>query len=203
MRRFGMRALLAGVMSLGLASTAWAGFGNRTDVLDIDNGMFADSVDSPVVNNWAFMEQQGDTVWASGSINNSSGPKSATTFTGIQWFAFEPDQSKRNTNSTGGSLQQKDQVALIITVHGVTAFGGIVPGCKAKIQAKAPKGSTLFSDVSQGNWSMNCNKKIADAVTLTADQLTALQTDLGKVVSKNGTVNIKGKCSDANCDVVF
>ena len=197
MRRVGLRALLAGVMSIGLASTAWAGFGNRTDLVDINNNMISDKVDSPVVNNTAFMEREGSTAFASGNVNNG-GLSTAATFTGIRWFAFEPDQTKRGSN--GGSLQQKDQIFLDVRVHGALVFGGIVPGCKAKIEAKAKKGSLVPADVTDGNWSVNCNKKAASTIGLTADEATALQTDLGKKVVGKDSLNIKGKCSGTNCN---
>jgi len=199
MRRVGLRALLAGVMSIGLASTAWAGFGNRDDLVDINNNMISDKVDSPVVNNTAFMELEGSTAFASGNVNNGGGLSTATTFTGIRWFAFEPDQTKRGSN--GGSLQQKDQLFVDVRVHGALAFAGIVPGCKAKIQAKAKKGSLVPADVTDGNWSMNCNNKAQDTMALSNDDIAALILDLGKkVVGKNGTVNVKGKCTGTNCN---
>ena len=196
MRRVGLRALLAGVVSLGLASTAWAGFGNRDDLVDIENLMGADSLDSPLTGNHAVMALEGSTAIAYGSV---SVPGTGTTKTLIRWFAFEPDQTKRGDN--GGQIQQKDEVGLTVVLNGTQLFSGVVPGCKAKIQAKAPKGSTLPADIDKGSWSVSCNKKANDTVGLTDQQLTDLQTALGKKVVGKGSLNIKGKCTDANCKI--
>ena len=195
MRRVGLRALLAGVMSLGLASTAWAGFGNRDDLTDVFNEMHADSVDSPMTGNRAFMELEGSTAFASGSV---SAPGTGTTTTRIFWAAFEPDQTKRGGN--GGQLQQKDELFVRVTLNNGSLFSGVLPGCKAKVQAKAPKGSVLASDVNQGNWSVNCNKKAAQASGISDTDFANLQTALGKKVVGKGSLNIKGKCTDTSCN---
>jgi hypothetical protein len=198
MRQLGWRALLAGVVSLGLATSAWAGTANRDDLVDISNGMTADSVDAPAAANFAIMVQLNDVAFASGSINNGG---SGSTFTGIHWNLFEPDQSKRNTNGTGGSIQQKDEVLMSIVVNGVSKVSGVVlPGCKAKIQAKAPKGSLIPPDVTQGTWSVSCNKKALGASGMTDQDLVDLQTALGKKVVGKSSLNIKGKCTGASCN---
>jgi len=200
MPRVGVRALLAGVISLGLASTAVAGTLDRTDVLDIDTNMFADKLDAPLTTNRAFLElsESSNTglAFASGSV---AAPGTGATTTRIFWEAFEPDQTKRS--SDGGSLQQKDQVFMMVQLNGTVIAQGVTPGCKAHVTGKAAKGSPTLN---KGDWSVNCNGKKAGAVlVLTDQQLTDLQTALGKKVVGKNSLNIKGKCTGTNCAPVL
>ncbi len=206
MRRLGLRALLASVMSLGFASASWAGFsltGDRSDVLDVSNTMQAQSLDG-LKNNEAFLFMEANPVgtnFADGTVSVGTG----ATKTAVRWLAFEPDQTKRT--STSGQVQQKDQVAFLIIQAGVQVFPdpgthlnqmSPVPGCKAKVQLKGPKGATSAT-VDNGNWSVNCNKKAASA--LTGVDFAALQTALGKKIVGKDSLNIKGECKDtAHCD---
>ncbi len=204
MRRVGLRALLASVMSLGLASASWGVvFGDRSDVVDISNLMEAQSLDG-VKANFSFLEMDTSSAAgfavAEGTISVGTG----ATRTAVIWSAFEPDQTKRT--NTSGQLQQKDEVALRIIQAGVQTFPdpiahpGVlspVPGCKAKVQLKGPKGATA-STMDRGNWSVNCNKKAAS--TLSGVDFAALQTALGKKIVGKDSMNIKGECKDtAHC----
>ncbi len=205
MRRVGLRALLAGVMSLGLASASQAGTvsGDRTDVVDISNLMEAQSLDG-LKENQAHLEM--DTIYDAGfaSARGTVSVGTGATRTAVRWHVFEPDQTKRD--ATGGSLSQKDQVAFLIIQGGAQVFpnpGTLlnrfspVPGCKAKVQLKGPKGATSAT-VDNGNWSVNCNKKAAS--TLTGVDFAALQTALGKKIVGKDSLNIKGECKDtAHC----
>ena len=199
MRRVGLRALLAGMMSIGLASTAVAGTLDRTDLLDIDNSLLTDKLDSPLTRNRAFLfmsESSNSGVQeASGSVFNSA---SGGTF--VFWRAFEPDQVKRT--ATGGSLQQKNQLGIQIVLKGVQLVPfQVVEGCKAKVEVKAPKGAVTSGDINKGNWSVNCSgKKATTTPPLTDQNLTDLQAALGKKVVGKNNFNIKGKCTDANCN---
>ena len=195
MRCVGWRTLLAAVTSIGLASTAWAGFGNRTDLTDLSNEMHADSLDSPLTGNRAFLELEASTAFASGSV---SAPGTGTTTTRIFWAAFEPDQAKRDNK--GGSLQQKDQLFVQVVLNGTQLFAGVVPACKAKVQAKGQKDAAT---INRGNWSVSCSKKANDTLALTDQQLTDLQPALGKKVVGKSSLNLQGKCRDANCSVVL
>ncbi len=195
MHRVAWRALLAGVMSMGLVSTASAvGFGNRTDLTDIDNEMHADKLDAPVTGNRAFLRLiQSQSMFASGSV---VAPGTGTTTTRVFWAAFEPDQPKRSDN--GGSLRQKDQLFVQIFLNGAQLFAGVVPGCKAKVQAKGPHDATT---IDQGEWSVDCNKKANGTLHLTDQQISDLQTALGKKVVGKNSITIKGKCSGTNCKI--
>ncbi len=205
MRRVGLRALLASVMSLGLASASWAGLtGDRSDVVDINNAMQAQSLEG-LKNNEAFLEMHDSSSVGIADADGTVSVGTGATRTAVRWRAFEPDQTKRD--ATGGSLSQKDQVALQIIQAGAQVFPDPVahlnhftpvPGCKAKVQLKGPKGATA-STLNKGNWSVNCNKKAAS--TVTGVDFAALQTALGKKIVGKNSLNIKGECKDtAHCD---
>ncbi len=202
MRRLGWRVLLAGVISLGLAASARAGTSpDRSDLLDIANGMVADKLNSPVTLNRAFLHlgegNNGGVQGASGTIENSA---SGGTF--LHWRAFEPDQTKRS--STGGSLQQLDQLAIRIVIKGAEVVPlQVVAGCKAKVSAKAPKGATSSTEVDKGEWSMSCDGRRAETKpTLTEQNLADLRNALGTKVWGKNSVDVEGKCTGTNCAVL-
>jgi hypothetical protein len=194
MRRLGWGALVAGFMLMGLVPTSQAGtFGNRTDITDVVNSMVADQLDSPLITNRAFLRLESSTLFASGSV---AAPGSGTTTTRVMWLAFEPDQVKRRDN--GGQLRQRDELGLVVILNNTTVFSGVVPGCRARVQAKGPRDATT---IDSGNWSVDCGKTVNDTLQLTDQQLSALQGALGdKVVGKSG-LKIRGKCTLDDCNI--
>jgi hypothetical protein len=193
-------------MGVGLAASAWAGTApDRSDLLDVQNLMFADQLDGPVTFNRAFLflgesSSLGRTLgrqWASGTIGNSA---SGGTF--LHWVAFEPDQARRS--STGGSLRQRDELGLRIVIKGLEVVPlQVVPACRAQLSVEAPKGAVLFTDVDRGQWNVVCNGRQAITTpALTEQNLADLRSALGTKVWGAKKVTVKGKCTGANCAVV-